>query len=217
MFKNSRFVWLATVLMFAISACGPKDEEVATTVPFDLPPQEGFLIKFDTLDKPSSKAITDALSYYDYSNAPMSKIAQDYSDSLPGEAALSGVTNHFFAGFNVGVWGLATAIGMAIPTASFVEAFNHTPTSIGGGKWQWAYSVTVLLKTYDARLVGSIVNDQVVFLILSRSTGHVTLLLAHAIFGIRILSILGISNMALVPTRLMMHISILTSKRTLFL
>ena len=165
-------IWYVAILLIALSGCGPK-EEVETTVPFDLPPQDSFLLKFDAIVDPDTKAITDSLSYYDYSNAPISKITQDYTDSLPVNTAQSGISNQAFAGLHVFGWSVLTLIGMAIPTATFVEAFNHTPTPIGNGKWQWAYSANVLLKTYDARLVGSIVNDQVVWeMYISRRDGE---------------------------------------------
>lgn len=171
-YRNSLF---AILVSFTFSACTPDEEKIATTAPFDLPPQEAFLLDFSALESASSKAITHSLSYYDYSGAPIGKVIQDYSDSQPGYAALNSISNFNFSAFRVGAWNLISVAVMAIPTASFLEAFNHQPTATADGKWQWSYSVTVLLQRYDARLVGAIVGDQVVWeMYLSRGDGAFT-------------------------------------------
>ncbi|MDH5218924.1 MAG: hypothetical protein OEX19_14580 [Gammaproteobacteria bacterium] len=175
---------LSIFIILSISACVPpkedsvpSDETDVVEAPFGLPPQLSFVMDYSAMDSPSSKLVTRALGYYDYDGVPMSKVIQDYSSSVPSYATqgLFKVSNHNFAAARVAGWSLLTTVGMAIPTASFIKAFEVDPTSIGDGKWQWAYSVTAALKTYNARLIGKVVNDQVTWeMYLSRSDGEFT-------------------------------------------
>ena len=166
---------LVTLGIVTLTACGPAEDESSPSAPFSLPPQDSFVLDFNGINSAQSKAISDALSYYDYSDAPMSKVIQDYSDSAPSHAALDGVGNHAFAGARVLGWSVATALGTAIPIASFQEAFRHKPTSLGDGRWQWAYSVTVLFVRYNAKLIGHLEGEQLQWeMYLSRADGTFT-------------------------------------------
>lgn len=159
------------------SDTGSSDETASTDAPFELPPQLSFVMDYSAMDSPSSKLVSNALGYYDYEGAPMGKVIEDYSNSVPRYATqgLIKISNHDFAAARVVAWNLVTLVGMAIPTASYIKAFEADPTSIGDGKWQWAYSVTVAQKTYEARLVGKLVNEQVTWeMYLSRSDGEFT-------------------------------------------
>ncbi len=42
-----------------------------------------------------------------------------------------------------------------VPTVAYKEAFNHEPTYIEDGTWQWAYSVTVFGNSYGVVLTGT--------------------------------------------------------------
>ncbi len=68
--------------------------------------------------------------------------------------------NWAFSAINVGVWNTIIGVGMAIPAASFAEAFNHFAVPQSDGSWEWRYNV-VSDAVYTARLNGKLVNDQV--------------------------------------------------------
>ena len=67
--------------------------------------------------------------------------------------------NSFHAASNVFVWNTVLAVNMAIPVASFLEAFNHNPTYEGNGIFVWSYDVQVAGQTYIASLSGQFVNN----------------------------------------------------------
>lgn len=157
--SSHRFIWVFIITTFALTGCFPKDDKPQQSA-MDLPPQEGFVLNFDAMGSAATKATADALSYYDYSDAPMSKAIQDFTDSSPSFAALNGPSNHFFAGARVFGWSLITFAGMALPTTSFLKAFQTQPTQLSTDSWQWSYSI-LLDYTYHARLVGTINNNQV--------------------------------------------------------
>lgn len=55
---------------------------------------------------------------------------------------------------NVALWNTVITLHLAIPVASFREAFNHTPTLQSDGSWLWSYDVEVGINTFTARLHG---------------------------------------------------------------
>lgn len=178
--------WLSIILMLMVSGCvlptpeetDIKDEDATTTEDqLNLPPQLSFVMNFSAMDSTTSGAASKALSYYDYGDASMDKVIQDYTDSVPSYATQGfiKVSNHDFAAARVAAWNLLTVIGMAVPTVSFVKAFEVDPTSLGDGKWQWAYSVKVGLHTFNARLVGQAISTEVNWeMYLSRGDGEFT-------------------------------------------
>jgi hypothetical protein len=75
----------------------------------------------------------------------------DEGDTLSLQKALATYQNwgHSFA--NVAVWNIIITVTMAVPTAAYLEAFQHTPVYLGDNKWEWKYSVTLDV-TYTAVL-----------------------------------------------------------------
>lgn len=65
-----------------------------------------------------------------------------------------------YSALSVGLWNSILTVGLAVPVASFVEAFNHQAVLQTDGSWEWTYSV-VVGAIYNARLNGKVVNKQV--------------------------------------------------------
>jgi hypothetical protein len=176
--SQRQYLWLPALAVFSLSACMPKDaENNSPSAPFSLPPQDGFVLDYNAMSSAQSKAIVSAVDHYDYSDSAMSKVIQDYSDSAPSQATQGflKISNHSFAAFRVAAWNVLTAVGMAIPKASFLEAFKHSPTPLADGIWQWAYSLKVGLHTYHAKLQGQLLDGQVNWeMYLSRADGEFT-------------------------------------------
>ena len=62
--------------------------------------------------------------------------------------------NFIWASTNLAVSSTVVAVTMAVPIASYVEAFNHDAELQPDGSWVWSYSFTILEQEYHARLVG---------------------------------------------------------------
>ena len=69
-------------------------------------------------------------------------------------------TNWFYAATNVAYWNIVINVGLAVPVASFKEAFNHEAIFQGNQTWKWVYSVTVDGITYTAELFGKILSAE---------------------------------------------------------
>jgi hypothetical protein len=61
-----------------------------------------------------------------------------------------------FASTVTGVWNIILAVNLVIPVASFGQAVNNTPVSVGDKKWEWSYNFNVIGATYKSRLTGEI-------------------------------------------------------------
>jgi len=94
---------------------------------------------------------------------PVSSLAMDFSDftTFPDTTGLksgSGIadgpyhTNFASSFLTVWTWNLLTGIAMVIPVAAYTEALQQTPAYMGDNEWQWSYSVTILLVSYDVKL-----------------------------------------------------------------
>jgi len=90
---------------------------------------------------------------------PQSSLEVDFSDF-----SSSGKTDTVTAGSNsywrrsithVVIWNIALTVNLAVPVASFKEAFNHTPKYVSKKKgWVWQYTVNHVSGTYTAKLYG---------------------------------------------------------------
>lgn len=98
--------------------------------PMNLPPAESLVIDLSKFPKSTTKS----------------------ADAIVG--------NWLYSSLTVLGWNVVLAVNLAIPVAAYGEAFNHTPVYMGDNTWEWSYSVTVDLKTYDVQLVGSRINNE---------------------------------------------------------
>jgi hypothetical protein len=70
-------------------------------------------------------------------------------------------TNWVYSATSVGIWNIIIGVTFAVPVACFAEAFNNQPTQINDLTWQWEYSVNFENSTYQARLQGIFISDQI--------------------------------------------------------
>ncbi len=106
-----------------------------------LPPQETFIMPFTGYEDLDTTGFTSPQSELEERGGPTS------------------FRNWFYAGSNVFVWNVVLGVSMAVPVASFREAFNHTPTYDGNGAFVWSYDYTLAGATYIAALSGRFVNN----------------------------------------------------------
>lgn len=70
------------------------------------------------------------------------------------------IFNWLYSYVTVFSWNTVIAVNIAIPVASYLEAFNHTPVYLGDNQWEWSYSTDILDKTYVSRLLGTRIDNE---------------------------------------------------------
>lgn len=133
--KNQSFaiivLCIAAAGILSLSSC-KKDDETRTAPA--LPPQSGFVMNFS-----------------DFSNS---------GDTLKSSQQIDTYTNWGYSYLNVAVWNAALTVGLAIPVASFAEAFNHEAVyHPDNNNWTWSYNFNVGFTAYAAVLTGAIAGD----------------------------------------------------------
>lgn len=73
--------------------------------------------------------------------------------NLSVDEALS-FRNWGWAATNVFIWNTLLTVGLAVPVASYIEAFNHEAVKQPNGKWLWSYNFIVLGTMHTAELYG---------------------------------------------------------------
>jgi hypothetical protein len=102
------------------------------------------------------------------SSSGTGQTAQLASFIIPGlmprsntDNALGDRSNWAYAAFNVGFWNIVGFFGLAVPVASFVESFNHTPVQQPDYTWVWTYDVPVGGVVYIVELHGKYIDNGV--------------------------------------------------------
>jgi hypothetical protein len=124
-------VLFSLVILIIISCLNNTEPEQA---PPTLPPASNFVMDFSDFISPD----TSGLVLYKKS---------DRSDFLSNQ-------NWKWAATNVYVWNTLLTVGLAVPVASFGEAFRHEPVLQENGKWLWSYNFMVIGAIYTAKLYG---------------------------------------------------------------
>ncbi|MGF1587172.1 MAG: hypothetical protein ACFCUM_17775 [Bacteroidales bacterium] len=96
---------------------------------------------------------------------PLSSFVIDFS-YFPGEEQKKSTVpdtyhNRNKAVFHIAIWNTVITVHMLVPTAAFIEAFNHQPQWQTDGTWKWSYSVPIGPNTYTANLFGEISGTEV--------------------------------------------------------
>ena len=132
--KKTAAFVLTGIILFAIVLVSCKKDDEPAP---PLPPQSSFVMSFD-----------------DFSNA---------SDTLvQREAQTYRNWGHAFS--MVAGWNAIITAGLAVPVASFLEAFNHEAVyHPDENNWTWSYNVSHAGQTYEAELTGYFEADSVVW------------------------------------------------------
>lgn len=120
-------------------------DDSLTAVAPQLPPLESFVMPFTgfkSADTPRVAGETEILT------------------TRSGEGGPATYANWFHAAANVLVWNVVLSVSSSIPVASFAEAFNHRPVSIGDGAYLWTYNFNVGRDAFQANLTGRYVNNE---------------------------------------------------------
>jgi hypothetical protein len=125
--KSFSILLLAIVMLMPVTSC-KKDKGK----PPVLPPYESMAIDFNKLtdSKKSSAGFSET---------------KDVPD--PDE-------NFMFSAGVVGFWNLILTVNLVVPVTAFKLAVSNTPVWVADKTWEWKYSVSGVVGTYKARLVG---------------------------------------------------------------
>lgn len=146
MVRLKRLVAIATALAmvaFLLAGCGSDDGDGGTgpePVQPQIPPPSSFVMDFSDFNS-----------------------GQPY-EPLRGEDPVDGKesnANWSWAAGNVLLWNTIIMVGLAVPVASFLEAFNHEPTRQPDGTWIWDYNFMVDGIVHLAELHGRVVEETV--------------------------------------------------------
>jgi len=152
-------IWLlmiAAALMLSMAGCGDNDpdgddDDDAPTIP----PAYTLAPDFSSMGGGrAGSAATDPVAPAEALKLP---------DTQTGGAVIHGSScsqaNYTHAALQVGFWNTALWLTLAVPSWSFVEAFNHDPVLRDDGSWVWSYEVNRVGVT--AELHGAFVDGEV--------------------------------------------------------
>jgi hypothetical protein len=111
----------------------------------------GFLSSGDvTLDSPGTGSGPQLIAY-----------SPNAGTSSRTSSAIGDRKSWGFAALNVGVWNTLVFVGLAIPVASFVASFQHTPEQQPDYTWVWSYNVPIAGVQHTAELHGKYIDGGV--------------------------------------------------------
>ena len=133
-FRKTAVFILTGVLLFGISLSSCKKDDEPAP---QLPPQSSFVMNFDEFSSSDDTlAQRELLTYQNWGHA--------YS---------------LVAG-----WNAIISVGLAVPVASFLEAFNHEAVyHPDESNWTWSYNVSYAGQSYEAELTGYLEADSIVW------------------------------------------------------
>lgn len=126
-------ILIPLMLLVVLSGCKKDEDDNETADKPTLPPQKTFAMDYSEFTGQTGGIIEGSLS------------AEDVQGSL----------NRAAAGVYVGVWNLVLTGTLALPVASYAEAFNHEAIYEGDGTWVWRYN---FWGNYQAELYGKLLS-----------------------------------------------------------
>ena len=136
--KNIHFLFAVLVFGTIFQSCQKESiEETITREAPALPSMQSFVMPLDGFEN------TDSLPA---------------NDGTVDSRTITAKTNFAFAGLNVLVWNSVLTATMAIPVASFAEAFNHEGVLVGTNTFEWRYNFRALGKIHTATLTAEVLN-----------------------------------------------------------
>ncbi len=92
---------------------------------------------------------------------PLSSFSIQISDFASTGKATGSYTNFLAAALATGYWNSVLTTYLAVPVASYAEAFHHPAQRLDNNTFEWTYQVVVQDTTYTANLFAFIENDAV--------------------------------------------------------
>jgi len=92
---------------------------------------------------------------------PLSSLAIQVGDFSAAKKATGSYNNFLTAAVATGYWNTVLTAYLAVPVASYAEAFNHPAQRLDNNTYEWTYQVVVQDTTYIANLFAFIDNDEI--------------------------------------------------------
>jgi hypothetical protein len=92
---------------------------------------------------------------------PESAFVINFSDFQENQKSAQTNANWSRAAFTVWVWNNILGVILAVPVASYIEAFNHEPVRVDNNTWKWSYTVPVKSVNYTADLYAEVMDAEV--------------------------------------------------------
>lgn len=150
---------ILTLLTTLIIGCAGNQPNEQPSTPPQIPPISSFVMDFADFNAKgnvsSSSGNTSGLV------KPVSFFSGGGSAYPDNRYIIGNRKNWGFAALNVGFWSVVGVVGLAIPVATFVECFNHTPEQQSDYTWVWSYDVTLGGDVYTAELHGKYIDNGV--------------------------------------------------------
>jgi len=144
------------IFSLLLTGCASNKNSPDYSKPPQIPPESSFVMDFSNFTNQQGAL------FHDGQTAKLVSFSFSDSTNQSGASnALGDRSNWGFATLNVGFWNIVGVLGLAVPVASFVESFKHTPVQQPDTSWIWTYDVPVAGVTYTAALHGKYVNTGV--------------------------------------------------------
>jgi hypothetical protein len=127
----------------------PPDEQKAP----EIPPDSTMVIDFADFTTNGAKV----------AGAPTAKTLQEF----PGG-------NWLGSAGTVAAWNFIIGVTLVVPVTAFVESFNHEPTLLEDGTWEWAYEYRVAGVLHTARLQAQAENNAILWNMFITKDGEYT-------------------------------------------
>jgi hypothetical protein len=106
---------------------------------------------------------------------PESAFVMNFGDFQEGQKSTLTQSNWSTAAFTVMVWNTVLGVTLAVPVASYIEAFHHEPVRIDNNTWKWSYTVPVNSVNYTADLYADVLDAEVTWeMYISQEGGSAT-------------------------------------------
>ncbi len=92
---------------------------------------------------------------------PLSTFSINVDEFAVAKKATGSYINVFTAAVATGYWNTVLTAYLAVPVASYAEAFNHPAQRLDNDTWEWSYQVVINDTTYTAELFAFIESDEI--------------------------------------------------------
>ncbi len=155
--QNKWHIWLlifAAVLMLSIAGCGENDSDDDDDDAPTIPP--AYTLAPDFSGMGGNRAASAAMDQASPAQALKLPNAETGSPTIQDSCSQD---NYNHAALQVGFWNTALWFTLAVPTWSFVRAFEEDPVQQDDGSWIWSYEVPLV--NVSAELHGAFVDGAV--------------------------------------------------------
>jgi hypothetical protein len=94
---------------------------------------------------------------------PESAFVMNFGDFQENQKSTLTQSNWSAAAVTVGVWNTILGLTLAVPVASYIEAFHHEPVRVDNNTWKWSYTVPVNSVNYTADLYADVLDAEVLW------------------------------------------------------